>query len=295
MPEPVRIAVEAHAKVNLGLAVGDARDDGYHDIETVFQSISLADTLVMEAADEESDSLSVGGLTVSDGPDNLVAVALGRLRSRTGFPGVRVSLRKRIPVAAGLGGGSSDAAAALAGARALFGLDVDDGTLADVCLEVGSDVPFFLTGGTALGTGRGELLEPLPRLDRGFFVIVAPETPVRAAEAYGRVRIGLTDDAGFIRLICSAIREGDLRALARALRNDLEPGVVSLCPRVSAVKDELLRAGALGAVMSGSGPTVLGIYEKEEKARAGASRLRERGHTTYVTVPIDVGYSISTP
>jgi len=289
------VTVSAYAKVNLGLSVGPLRADGYHDIETVFQSVGLSDTLHIEENGGETDVLAVSGLSVPTGPENLAMAALERLRSCCAVPALRVTLEKRIPVAAGLGGGSSDAAAVLAGARELFDLEVDDDQLARVALEVGSDVPFFLVGGTARGRGRGELLEPLPSLRGVFFLIAAIDEPVRAAEAYARVRIGLTDDAVFIRLICSAIRERDHQALATALRNDLEPGVVSLCPRVSAMRAELLQAGAEGAIMSGSGPAVLGIFDREDRANAAASSLRQRGHTVYVAEPIDVGYRISTP
>jgi len=294
MEQPGPIRVEAYAKVNLGLSVGPLRDDGYHAIETVFQSISLSDTLILEPADGE-DTLTSTGTPVTTGPDNLILLAVEALRARADVPPVRVGLTKRIPVAAGLGGGSSDAAAALVGLRTLFALRIGDEELHAVALEIGSDVPFFLTGGTALGRGRGEILRPLPPVPTFSMVLVAPDDAVRASEAYAHVRIGLTDDEGFIRLICSAIRERDLEALAGALRNDLEPGVVLLCPRISATTARLLDLGALGAIMSGSGPAVLGIFEEEETAHAAASRLRERGHTVYVAEPIDVGYSISTP
>ncbi|MBD3367405.1 MAG: 4-(cytidine 5'-diphospho)-2-C-methyl-D-erythritol kinase [Candidatus Eisenbacteria bacterium] len=288
------LTVEAYAKLNLGLAVGRERDDGYHEIATIFQSISLSDTLRLSAASGDSDELVVRGAPVPTGADNLILRALARLRAQTAFAPVRTELTKRIPVAAGLGGGSSDAAAALVGVVALHGLSLGQETLGKAALDVGSDVPFFLSGGTMRGGGRGELLEPLPALTGVWFVLATPARAIRAGDAYARARIGLTDDEGFIRLICSGIRERDLPALAGALRNDLEPGVVSLCPSVSSLKQQLLASGAAGAAMSGSGPTVFGIFEKEESAKSAASRLRGRGHTVYVAEPIDVGYRIST-
>jgi 4-diphosphocytidyl-2-C-methyl-D-erythritol kinase len=289
------VSVEAYAKINLGLAVHSRRADGYHEIETVFQTVSLSDTLRIRPSGSGADALLTSGLDVPCDGRNLALKALAHLRARRAVPPVVIELTKRIPVAAGLGGGSSDAAAALVGVRALYDLDADDDTLAEAALETGSDVPYFMTGGAAVGRGRGEVLEPLGGSVAAFFALVALDQAISAAEAYRRVRIGLTDDTRFIRLICSAIRERDPEGLAHALRNDLEPGVVSLCPRVNAVKQALERSGALGTLMSGSGPTVFGVFQEEAQARAAVSNLRERGHTTYVVEPIDVGYSISTP
>ena len=271
-----------------------SRSDGYHDIETLFQSVSLADTLVLAALEDPPRvSLSVRGIPVPDGPDNLAWRAADAALAEFGCPGVSIDLTKRIPVAAGLGGGSADAAAVLLGVDALFELRTPRDTLLKLAGFLGSDVPFMLFGGTALGTGRGESLEGLPALTGVWFVLATPRFEISAADAYRMARIGLTEPVSFIRVNCLAVREGDIPMLAKGLRNDLEAGVVSACPEVARVKDALLQHGALAAVMSGSGPTVVGLVEDEPAGQSVASRLSGRGWNIHVVAPIDVGQSVT--
>ncbi len=285
------VRVEAFAKVNLGLSVLSRRTDGFHDIDTIFQSIDLADSLLIERS-HDGIRLSACGLKVPLDESNLVWRAAEAVRTETGCPAVSVDIRKRIPVAAGLGGGSADAAGTLLGLRTLFELSLTDSDLNRLALGIGSDVPFMLRGGTARGRGRGEDLEWWPDL-RGFaLVLVTPPVPVSAGDAYASVRIGLTARAYFTKLNCSAIQEGDLRALVTALRNDLEPGVVSCCPGVAAARLALQKAGALAVQMSGSGPTVFGLTESREDAEvlAGAVRMEgDPGWAIHVVEPIDSG------
>jgi len=285
------VRIEAFAKVNLGLSVLSRRADGFHDIDTLFQSIDLADSLLIERSDAGM-RLSASGPAVPMDERNLIWRAADAVRQETGCPAVSVDITKRIPVAAGLGGGSADAAGTLLGLRTLFELSLTDDDLNRLALGIGSDVPFMLRGGTARGRGRGEDLERWPDL-RGFaLVLVTPPVPVSAAEAYASVRIGLTARAHFTKLNCSAIQEGDVRALVAALRNDLEPGVVSCCPGVAAARAALRRAGALGVQMSGSGPTVFGLAESREDAEALAGAVRmagDPGWAIHVAEPIDSG------
>lgn len=287
------IAVEAFAKINLGLAVTARRADGYHEIETVFQSVSLSDTVVVEEAAGRGLSLSAAGLPVPVDESNLAWRAADAMVAALGCPAVAVRLEKRIPVAAGLGGGSADAAAVIAGVDALYGVGASREELAEIALGIGSDVPFMLTGGTALGTGRGERLEPLPTPRGVWFVLVTPAVAVSAAEAYRAARIRLTGARDFIRVNCSAIREGDIPALLRGLRNDLEAGVVPACPEVPLARDALLEGGARAAVMSGSGPTVFGVVDSKAEGDSLASRLAGRGWTIHVVAPIEFGLSIA--
>ena len=295
--EPLKlqgVSVEAFAKINLGLAVTGARADGYHDIETVFQSVSLSDTLALRPLGSSSGvSLSVHGLSVPDGPDNLAWRAAEAALAEFGCPGVSIDLTKRIPVAAGLGGGSADAAAVLVGVNALFAIGAPRETLLGVAAGLGSDVPFMLSGGTALGTGRGENLEPLPALSGVWFVLATPRFGVSAGDAYRMARIGLTEPLSFIRVNCLAVREGDILTLAKGLRNDLEAGVVSAYPEVGRVKEALLAQGALAAVMSGSGPTVIGLVKDEPAGQSMLTRLAGRGWDIHVVAPIDVGQRVT--
>ena len=288
------VRVEAHAKVNLGLEVLGRRADGYHDIDTIFQTISLSDTLTVSPtlAGTEEPSLEVEGHPVPLDASNLAVLAARAVMERTGCPAPALALTKRIPVGAGLGGGSADAAAVLVGMNELYGLALEVEVLAELALGIGSDVPFLLSGGTARGGGRGELLERLPAVSGLCFVLVTPDFEVRAAEAYLRARIGLTRQGSFTKLNCSAIQNGDFRALVRGLGNDLEAGVVSSYPEVGRVKARLIELGVLAAVMSGSGPTVLGVTTREEEASGIASRLEGRGWQVHVAEPIETGCTI---
>ena len=286
------VRLEAYAKVNLGLAVLSRRVDGYHAIDTMFQTVSLSDSLLIEGPHSEV-ALKVSGREVDGGEANLAHRAACVLRDASGCAGISIELFKRIPVAAGLGGGSADAAAVLVGANELLGLGLSRPELEALGLQVGSDVPFLVRGGTARGRGRGERLENLPALARVWFVLGTPPVAVRAAEAYQSAGIGLTGSGESIRLCCSAIRNADVGGLAEALSNDLEAGVVSAYPEVAVAKLRLLAAGAIGAVMSGSGPTVVGLAQSEEAARAIASRLVGRGLEIHVAEPIDTGCRIT--
>jgi 4-diphosphocytidyl-2-C-methyl-D-erythritol kinase len=289
------------------LAVRAKRPDGFHDIDTVFQTVSLADLVRLEGPrDDISIEVSVAP-TAADGEltrgtparpgdakrpampvanddaravpadaTNLAARAAALISERTGCPGVAIRLTKRGPVAAGLGGGSSDAAAVLAGVNALYSLGMSASDLRELALALGSDVPFLVEGGTARSLGRGEKLERLAPLS-AWFVLATPAAGVTAKEGYARARIGLTRSSELIRLSCSAIQEEDIEALAASLVNDLEAGVVSFCPDVASARSALEEAGALGVVMSGSGPTVLGLARNEEHARGMASHLNGCG------------------
>lgn len=286
------LTLEAYAKVNLGLAVVARRADGYHDIDTIFQTVSLSDGLRLEGP-REAVSLKIEGASLPTDERNLAFRAASILRERTGCPGLAIELEKRIPVAAGLGGGSSDAAAVLLGASALFRLDLDADVLGELALHLGSDVPFFLKGGTARGEGRGELLTPLRDLEGAWFVLATPPAPVTAAQGYAAARIGLTESSALIRLSCSAIQERDSGTLMASLRNDLEAGVVSYCPDVTSAREAMLKAGALAVLMSGSGPTVMGLVRTEKAARSIASRLEGRDLEIHVAEPTGVGSRIT--
>jgi 4-diphosphocytidyl-2-C-methyl-D-erythritol kinase len=287
--------VEAHAKVNLGLAVLGRRADGYHEIDTVFQTVSLSDSLIIRrsAARGPRVAIEVTGLRVPTDERNLAVRAASALADETGCPGVSIALEKRIPVGAGLGGGSADAAAVLVGMNALLDLGLRDEELERLALPIGSDVPFLVRGGTARGRGRGEQLERLPPFAGVWLVLATPPFEVSTREAYDRARIGLTGHQGFIKLICSAIQKGDVRELAAVLRNDLEPGVSAVHPDVGGLKNALVACGALGAVISGSGPTVVGVAAGREDAEGIAGRLGGRGLSIHVVEPVGQGCRVA--
>ena len=259
----VKVRLRAFAKVNYALEVRGQRDDGYHEIASVLQSVSLADELEVERSKGGFELLfEPGGVEVGPLEENTIYRAWALLWETSGHElPVRIRLHKRIPAGAGLGGGSADAAATLHGMNELFGLDLDHKELCDVGGRIGADVPFCLTGGTALGEGRGELLTPLPAPPNHHLVVAKPE---RGADTGGIYRA--YDERQGTRTACvnpvvAALHSGNLLALAGALGHDLEPVTAGFVPEVTAYRRELLRAGALGAAMTGTGSAVYGIFE----------------------------------
>jgi len=277
-----RVQLRAYAKVNHALEVRGLRPDGYHEISTVMQSISLHDVVGIERA-ERGFELTVEPEGVEVGPpeENTVYKAWSGLGERMGdtLP-VRVRLIKKIPAGAGLGGGSADAAATLFGLNELFGLGLDEAELRDVGLRVGADVPFCLAGGTALGEGIGEILSPLPAPPPHRLVVARPAVGVETARVYGAYDKSPLDGNPSVAPVLEALRAGDLGALARSLGNDLAPVTEGIVPEVRALGKALHRAGALGAVMSGTGTAVFGIFASGAEARTAADGLR----TAFVTV-----------
>jgi 4-diphosphocytidyl-2-C-methyl-D-erythritol kinase len=263
--------LSAAAKVNLVLEVLSKRPDGYHEIVTLMQTVDLADRLTLEDADTLELRASAAGLP-TDGT-NLALRAAQALRKAAGIEqGVRIALDKRIPVAAGLGGGAADAAAVLIGLNRLWGLGWSVARLADVAVGLGMDVPFFLQGGGALATGRGERLEPVA--GRGLaLVLVNPRFGSSTAEVYGRVTPAMYTDGKRALALVDALRSGRAARVAASLYNGLRAAVAPIHPEVGRMEAALLAAGALGAAMSGSGPTVFGVARSFEQARQIRTRL----------------------
>lgn len=268
----------AFGKVNLCLFVGPAREDGRHELVTLYESISLCDELSL--TESGADEVVCPGV---NGP-NLVSAALDGLRTR-GWdgPAVRIEIRKRIPVAAGLGGGSADAAAALRLAQQLA--PVPDELVRGLAAELGADVPSQLHPGLSLGTGAGELIEPFPPLAPHAFVIVPSEHRLSTAAVYAEAdRLGLPRPSldGFRDRLLAA----DARLPAELLLNDLEPAAVSLCPAVGRELDALRAAGVDRAMVCGSGPTVAGLCWGEDAAGRVESICAQLGSPSIAAVPV---------
>jgi 4-diphosphocytidyl-2-C-methyl-D-erythritol kinase len=263
--------------VNLALAVLGRRADGYHEIATVMQAVDLYDRLTVEPADALSLVTDDPALPTDDG--NLVLDAARRLRDAAGIErGARIRLEKRIPVAAGLGGGSSDAAATLCALNRLWGLGWPRDRLAGLAADIGMDVPFFLgRSGRALGTGRGERIAGLPGGGGLALVLVNPSRPLSTREVYGRVPADVQGDAGPAQRMIEALGTRSAARVARALANDLEAVVAPILPVVAQMKAALVAAGALGALMSGSGPTVFGVARSPDHARQIRRRVTRAG------------------
>jgi 4-diphosphocytidyl-2-C-methyl-D-erythritol kinase len=267
------VRVPAYAKVNLCLDVLGRRADGYHDLRTIFQTITLHDTLELDANRAGRIDLQIiGNPALAGGPgrDNLVHRALDKLRRELRLrQGVRAVLTKRIPVGGGLGGGSSDAAAALIGLLRLTGKRIEAAHLAEIASGLGADVPFFLHGGRALGIGRGDETYPLPDVPRRTLLVVSPrDITVPTRDAYQWLARRLTKHPHTPKLwrfcaLCWSPQGG-------ALSNDFEAAVFPRYSRLAAIKRELLRQGAAGASLAGSGSAVFGIFQNPAKARRAA-------------------------
>lgn len=268
------------AKVNLGLRVLGKRPDGYHEVETILQMVGLYDHLVFTPA-ARGIEIACTHPGVPLGEENLIRLAWDLLRRRSRIAGgVRVRLDKQIPVGAGLGGGSSDAAATLLALNRLWGSNLTPEALAEMAGELGSDVPFFLGGPRALGRGRGEILEPLAAPDPLTLILVNPGFSLSTAVVYGRLNLELTSPVANITLARSLLGQRDYQALGKSLVNDLEEVVARAHPVIGEIKEKLTSLGAALALMSGSGPTVFGYFPHFTSARIAYRALNQKPEWT---------------
>jgi 4-diphosphocytidyl-2-C-methyl-D-erythritol kinase len=280
IPEPRRARLRALAKVNLTLEVLNKRPDGYHNIRTVFQSISLADILEVEYRRDRVQRITLDcDIAI---PENLILRAAGAVLETSGARGhLHFRLTKRIPMGGGLGGGSTDAAAVLLAVPVLTGRALSLPTLLDIGATLGSDVPFFLTGGIALGLGRGTELYPLASPNAAHVLLVAPDVHVSTAEAYRALGRTLTSPGSSHKMNISQSLAlaigGDLSAggWAGFCSNDFESVVFRQHPQLGAIKNKLNEAGARSALMTGSGAVLFGIFESAEAVRRAQRSFRK--------------------
>jgi 4-diphosphocytidyl-2-C-methyl-D-erythritol kinase len=282
---PAEVTVRAPGKVNLYLAVGELDDEGYHQVRTVLQAVSLYDELTVEPAEAGTVSLTIegeGAKVLATDESNLAVRAARLLAAKADFSGgVSMTLRKAIPVAAGMAGGSADAAAALVACDALWGTAVGRTDLEALARELGSDVPFSLAGGTALGTGRGDILSPV--LSRGTYhwVLAMAEGALSTPAVYSeldRYREELPRPALWSHSdTLTAVRQGDPNALAATLANDLQTPAIRLRPALRRVLEAGTELGAVGALVSGSGPTCAFLARDAQDAIRLTSELAGLG------------------
>lgn len=288
------VRVRCPAKVNLGLWVLGRRPDGYHEIDTILQTITLEDELELARSERPGCHFEAAGRPIPGPGPNLVERAWELLvgeRPELVRAGVTARLLKRIPVGAGLGGGSSDAAGLLVGANSMFGLGFRTADLKRLAAGLGSDVPFFIRGGTARATGRGERLGHLRPLPPAWVVVVSPPVAVSTSWAYGLLRKRLTLRGAEASILASAVARGDVGAAVDASFNAFEDVVLSQIPQLARLMDSFVAAGAWGALLSGSGSSLYSLARTEVEARAVAAaiaacdadvrvlRTRERGVT----------------
>jgi len=276
-----RISLHAPAKINLRLDILGKRPDGYHEVRTWIYPISLADEVHIEKVNKAQITISSTHPELPTGEENLAhrAAALF-LKEHAPAGGVRIEIIKRIPLAAGLGGGSSDAAAVLKGMNVLWGEHIPSEGLMAMGAQIGADVPFFIVGKGAIMGGRGERqIKMLPPL-KLWMLLINPGSPLSTKQVYQQGKWGLTKEEEDTKI---SMPPQDLEKMGKFLHNDLEGPALELMPIIDILKGRLLEAGAQGVLMTGSGPTVLGLFGEEAEARRAAGNLKmEEGWLSFV-------------
>lgn len=268
------LKLKAMAKINLGLDVLRKREDGYHDLRMVMQSIYLYDQIFLQQTEEPGIQVTTNISYLPTNEDNLVYRAAKLLLDEFELTGgVRIELKKYIPVAAGLAGGSSDAAAVLVGVNRLFDLGLSQEELMKRGVKIGADVPYCIMRGTALAEGIGEQLTRLPNAPDMHVVLAKPPIHVSTGFVYGNLKADQLAYHPDIDAQVQAIRDGDCYKMAACMGNVLETVTIPAHPVIQEIKDCMMQAGAVNAMMSGSGPTVFGLFDDQEKAQAAYEKL----------------------
>ena len=275
---PDQVTIKAYAKVNLGLDIVGTREDGYHLVRMIMQSLDLADIITIKKTDKAGVIDVQDGLNL--GKDNLIYKAADKVLAGTGVLdryGVEIMMEKHIPVAAGMAGGSSDAAATLKGLNELFDLKLHDKELMEIGVKLGADVPYCIMLGTALSEGIGEVLTRLPDIPRVTILIAKPPVSVSTQEAYrdfDSLKVVKHPD---IDAQTDAIYKGDIREITALCGNVLETVTAGKYPEIGQLEEIMEANGAIKAMMSGSGPTVFGVFEDVETAEAAKKKVDESG------------------
>ena len=282
-----KIRINAMAKINLGLDVLRRRENGYHDVKMIMQTVNIYDTLDFVKKDEPGIVVKVDAMELPTDENNLIYKAAKLLYDKCGMDkGVEITLTKRIPIAAGMAGGSTDAAAALVGINRLFELGLSMDELKQIGVKIGADVPYCIEGGTVLSEGIGEILTKLPDAPDCFVVVAKPEISVSTKYVYENLHANELKYHPDIDGMTEAIRQGDLDGVCKRMENVLETVTETKYPVISQIKQLLKDAGAESSLMSGSGPTVFAIFKEEETAKKALEKVRESGlaKQSFVTV-----------
>lgn len=271
-----KIKLKALGKINLGLDVLGRRPNGYHDVRMVMQTVYLYDQILLEKTDKEGISLETNLFYLPVNENNLAYRAAKMLIDEFAIKeGVHISLEKHIPVAAGMAGGSSNAAAVLYGMNRLFQLGLTDQELMDRGVQLGADVPYCIMRGTVLAEGIGEKLTPLPAMPKCHVLLAKPPISVSTQKVYEKLDAQEVAKHPDIDGILLGLQTGDLKKITSSMGNVLENVTITEYPQIERIKDVMKEEGALNAMMSGSGPTVFGIYDDKMLARRAAARIRE--------------------
>lgn len=273
-----QIQERAYAKINIGLDVLRRRPDGYHEVKMIMQTVGIYDDLFLERTSEPGIYLQTDHEKLPTNQDNLICRAAALVMKEKGITqGVKMTLTKRIPIAAGMAGGSSDAAAALRGLNLLFDLGCSVEELQRLGVQLGADIPYCIVGGTMLSEGIGEILTPLPAPPDAHLVVAKPDIDVSTAFVYGNLHVERLQDHPDIDGMAGALSEGSLRGICDRMANVLETVTVPAYPVIEKIKDLMREMGALNALMSGSGPTVFGIFTDQKQAELTAAAVADKG------------------
>ncbi len=277
--------LKALAKINLGLDVLGKRENGYHDVRMIMQSIYLYDEVRLDRSEEPGIRVKTNLGFLPTGEGNIAYKAAQMLKDEFGIgPGIDITLNKHIPVAAGLAGGSTDAAAVLFGLNRMFGLKLTREQLMERGVKLGADVPYCIMRGTVLAEGIGEELTVLPDMPKCTVLIAKPPVSVSTRVVYEALDAGEIADHPDIDGIIEGLKAGNLKKIASSMGNVLEGVTIPMHPVIEQIKEEMKAAGALNAMMSGSGPTVFGLFENRAAARDAQRRIREKALTRQVYV-----------
>lgn len=281
-----KLQLKAYGKINLGLDVIRKRPDGYHDLDMIMQMVDVYDDVIIEKKAGEEIVVKADAAVLSNGKDNLAYMAAKMLFDEFGIQsGVEITIHKRIPIAGGMAGGSSDCATTLIGINEMFNLGLSKQQLMERGVKLGADVPYCVLGGTAIARGIGEVLTPLPTPPQCHVIIAKPPISVSTAYVYGHIRPDEITKRPDIEQMTLAIKEQDLNKLSDLLYNVMEEVTVSEYPVIEKLKSIMLENGALNSIMSGSGPTVFGLFDDRKKAQAAMKALdsKELTEQLYLT------------
>lgn len=269
------IIIESYGKINLGLDVLYKRQDGYHELNTIMQQIDLSDTLTLSEIKEDI-VLECNEKDLPLDSTNLVYRAWKKIQEKTGInKGIQIGIHKKIPIAAGLAGGSSNAAMVLKGLNELWQLNLSEEELKQMGVELGADVPYCIMGGTALAQGIGEKLTKLKSFGGKNILLVNPGISISTADVYKNLKLSNKPKLDTEKII-SFMEKEDLKSLGENIINVMEEVVIKQHPIISEIKKDMMKSGALGSLMSGSGPTVFGLYEDKDKLQFSKKKLREK-------------------
>ena len=285
------IRLKARAKINLGLDVLGKREDGYHEVRMVMQTIGIYDRLILTKIPEEEIRITSNLAFLPVNENNLIYKAIKLLKDEYHFPGgISVDLNKFIPVAAGMAGGSTDAASTMFGVNRLFGLNLSMGKMMELGVRLGADVPYCVMRGTALAEGIGEKLTRITPVPHMWILIAKPQINVSTRLVYEQLDMGGIQKHPDIDGIIRAIEAQDVVRIAQSMGNVLENVTVPLYPVIETIKQDMLSHGAINAMMSGSGPTVFGIFPDEQTTLACQAFLKKKGDARQVYMTENFNY-----